>query len=425
MDNKTNGPAAAGQRPTFGARVRKSQSRGVAGMALVVASSCLLLASVATTTAVASPRIPARTTLGKWIKLGLSQTAPAAAWRGPDNRDWVVWASARNGTYSLAIISPAGHLVVRPKTIITGWSGVTADPTLLPEGTKPLLVFSGQKGSGRLGQGCVVGALSASPQWAVQSWSLSQNCVFSNVGYGDAAKSRSGQLSAAWAGGSGVEYRLGTSASIPAGSPDRQIALPSANANSVAEANDLFGNGDTYVAFDRFFDRKASLDGVYVKNLTRNGPLLRAPQSGTESVSFPAQPQRVAMAGASVHGGIYIAYCSNAGTCDRLLLWRVGARKAIRVPDSRRGLGVAMSRGPGGRLWLSWYSEQSNRVFVVQTNKADNRFGRVRSYPAPCFADGNTHIALTGGSFGRVDVALECLSAGPVKPTVFLTQSLS
>ena len=61
----------------------------------------------------------------------------------------------------------------------------------------------------------------------------------------------------------------------------------------------------------------------------------------------------------------------------------------------------------------------------MRTNKADTRFGPVRSYPVPCFADGNTHVALSGGNFGRVDIGLECLSTKQTMPTAFVTQSLA
>jgi hypothetical protein len=215
------------------------------------------------------------------------------------------------------------------------------------------------------------------------------------------------------------------SGSIPATGPDGQISLSAAHASAVAETNDASGNGHTYVAFYRFFSVKPSSDGVYVKDLTAGGPVIKAPLSGTESVNYPASGQRVALAAVSrPGGGVYLAYCSNAGTCSTFLLWKAGAKKAITVPHTKLAIGLAMSAGPAGRLWLAWYDEQDNRVVTVRTNKADTRFGPVESYPAPCFADGNTHLDLTAGSFARVEVGLECLSAGKTSvPTIYVTQS--
>ncbi len=361
---------------------------------------------------------------GHWTTLGLSQTAAPELWAGPDNRGWLVWSSDKNGIYHLAIVQAAGGVAGKPSTIIKGWSGVSATPTLLPQGKKPLLVFAGQKGSGALGQGCTVGALPASPQWTIQSWSLTSNCVFSNVGYGDASESKSGVLSAAWAGGPGAEYRIGISPTIPATGADKGIPTPLADTEFLAEANDQSGNGHFWAAFDRFFSKSPGKDGVYAKDLTANKAPVKAPGSGTEGVNV--SNQRVAMAAVSRKGGgVYLAYCSNTGTCNKALLWKVGAKKALAIPSSKQAVGLAMSAGPGGRLWLAWYNEAANRVLVVRTNRADTRFGPVKSYPVPCFADGNTHVALSGGSFGRVDVGLECLSSKQTKPTAFVTQSLT
>jgi hypothetical protein len=372
---------------------------------------------------------PASPALGHWTELGLSQSSPPELWLGPDDRGWVVWSKVTTqlstGGYNLAIMSATGK-VGKPSAIIKGWSGVSFQPTLVPNGKSPLLIFSGQKGSsGGLAAGCVVGAKPASPQWAVQSWSLSSNCVFSNVGYGDATENKSGQLAAGWAGGSGAEYRIGISPTIPATGKDKQITLTLSHAGSVALANNTSGNGDDYLAFYRFFSKNASKDGVYVKDLTADGALLRAPHSGTQSVGWsPAAGQRASMASPNAHGGgIYVAYCTDKANCPTYLLWKAGAKKAITVPGTKVAVGLAMSAGPDGRLWLAWYNEQQNRVLVMRTNKADNRFGPAHSFPVPCFQDGNTHLALTSGNDGRLDVGLECLSVKQTKPTIFVTQS--
>ncbi len=423
MDLNPRQHPAGHSRPSPGPGRRSA--RKVAALAGAAMSCSFVFAGMASSQAAPASARSASATPGKWTLLGLAQTGAPAMWRGPDHRDWVVFSSNKNGIYQLAMISAAGSLTAKPTTIIKGWSGVSATPSLLANGKSPLLVFAGQDSViGPLSDGCVVGALPASPQWAIQTWSLSNNCAFSNVGFGDASESHTGELSAAWAGGSGVEYRLGKSGTIPATGPDQQIKFTLSDADSVAEVTDWSKAGHTYAAFDRFFSKDASKDGVYAKDLTANGPVLKAPSSGTESVIYPAQPQRVAMASPSAHkGGIYLAYCSKAGTCSTFLLWKVGAKKTLTVPHTKLALGLAMSQGPSGRLWLAWYDEQNNRVYTVRTNQADTRFGPLESYPAPCIEDGNTHLALTSGSYGRVDVGLECLSAKQVKPTVFITQS--
>ena len=221
---------------------RLSLTRRLAVLATAAATGCLMFAGTAASQAAAHR--PASPALGHWTELGLSQTAPPELWLGPDHRGWVVWAANTSGHTSLAIMSATGK-VGKPSAIVKGWSGVSFQPTLLSNGKSPLLIFSGQKGSkGGLSAGCVVGAKPASPQWQVQGWSLSSNCVFSNVGYGDAAENKSGQLAAGWAGGAGVEYRIGISNTIPATGKDKQITLTLSHGGSVALANNTSGNGD-------------------------------------------------------------------------------------------------------------------------------------------------------------------------------------
>jgi hypothetical protein len=397
-------------------------SRRSAIIATAAATACLMFAGTAASQAAAHR--PANPGLGHWTELGPSQTSPPELWLGPDHRGWVVWSSNTTGVYHLAIVSPTGK-VGKPSTIIKGWGGgVSAQPTLVSNGKSPLLIFSGGKGtSGPLSMGCVVGASPGSPQWQIQGWSLSEDCAFSNVGYGDTAENKSGQLAAGWAGNSGVEYRIGISNSIPAAGSDSQITLPLSHGGSIALANNTSGNGDTDLAFYRYFSKNASQDGVYVKDLTSDGPVLKAPQSGTQSVPG-STVQRVAMASPNAHGGgIYLAYCTNKANCPTFLLWKVGAKKAITVPGTKAAIGLAMSDGPDGRLWFAWYNETQNRVIVMRTNKADNRFGPARSFPVPkpCIQSGNTHLALTSGNSGRVDVGLMCL--GATHANSFVTQS--
>jgi hypothetical protein len=396
-------------------------------LATAAATGCLMFAGTVAGPAAVSQAGTHRSSapgLGHWTELGLSQSAPPELWLGPDHRGWVVWAAATTHQYRLAMVSATGK-VGKPSTITKGWSGVIAQPTLVSNGKSPLLIFSGQKGSsGGLSAGCAVGATPASPQWHVQSWSLSNNCVFSNVGFGDAAENKSGQLAAGWFGGPGVEYRIGISPTIPATGKDSGITLTLSHGDAVAMANNTAGNGHYYLAFYRFFSKNAAKDGVYVKDLTANGAPLKAPLTGTVMSTYQIRPQRVPMASPNAHGGgVYLAYCKNKANCPTYLLWKAGAKKAITVPHTKLALGLAMSDGPDGRLWLAWYNEQQNRVIVMRTNKADNRFGPTRSVPVPCDQDGNTHLALTSGNSGRLDVGLECLSAKQTKPTVFVTQS--
>jgi hypothetical protein len=345
---------------------------------------------------------------------------PAALWRGPDNRDWVVWASSGE-TYEVARLAADGGISVAAKTALH-WTGVTNDPTLLGDGEAPLLVFSGGGPGKQYSLGCVVGAQPGTSSWTPQTWSLSNDCDASGAGYGSAARNAKGVLSAAWAAiGGGVQYRIGISNSIPAPTPDTGILIGKGATGSFSEAVDSRGSDDFYVAFARFFAPSTSDDGVFVKDLSANGTVTKAPGSGEN----PDVLQRVAFANStSPHGGIYAAYCSNDSSCSRLFLWHYGAKKAIVVPQGGGAKFVAMSSGPDGRLWLSWWNEGANRLYTVRTNKADTRFGPVESYSTSFLIEFND-FALSSGNFGRLDIVVNGVDSNTLKPLVLATQSLT
>ena len=225
-----------------------SRGRAVASLASLAGIALLPLAAASPAAAARHARLaalapgalaPSALAPGKWKLLGAAQGSAPGLWRAPDRTDWVVWAKT-GSSYSVAKLSSHGVSAGTKSVFPAGsWSGVSFEPALVSDGKVPLLIFSGQRnGGGPLAQGCVVGAVPpSSGSWQVQSWSLSRDCTFANTGFGDAAKSPSGQLSAGWAGGGGVEYRLGTSPSIPAGTADRQIALASGHAQAVAETS--------------------------------------------------------------------------------------------------------------------------------------------------------------------------------------------
>jgi hypothetical protein len=351
-------------------------------------------------------------TAGKWIQLSSSTTYTVIGgrpteWVGPNGEATVVFGALyapNKQTYFAATMSPTGHLLKLTSIFgSTYWPALSNVPTLVSDGNAPLLIFEGGGPVKPYTSDCIVGDLDTSSGWKLQSWSLSGNC--NNANNGGASEGPGGSYSAAWPGGwsngHGVLYRIGVSPTIPAGGPDGEIGVPSdAGVPYASEANDLAGTGDFYAAWAQS-SGTAGHGGLRVEDITKHGTVMVVPESGTQSV---ADFLDLAMTNTNTHGGVWIAYCANVNPCS-LRLWRVGAAKPLTIPGGDKAGNVAISAGPDGRLWVAWSLDNWD-VSVVRTNKADTAFGPVQTFTTSCGTPGQ--MALTGGSFGPVDVAMQC-----------------
>ena len=373
---------------------------------------------------------------GVWTELartlGATYTGTPAVWLAPDHYATVIWDRDIHNTkytYEGVVVEPDGIVSGVPVSILggSGWVSLTTNPTLVSHGTLPEIIFSGARdlaNSDPYSKGCVYGAIAAKPQWTLQAWSLSNDCV-NLIPAG--SETKTGRLSAAWGGSVGGEnavlYRIGTSPTIPAtGTDDHVLAPGGGDIGRTAEASDTAGADDVYVAWDQYFSKPSQDDGFYVKNASTNGPVLKAPGSDTNSVNNLFSAAAIAMATTNTHSGIYLAYCSGGTACS-LRLWRVGAATALKIPDSSPASDVAISAGPDGRIWVAWYNHSTNNVSTVRTNTADTAFGPVETYATPCLEDGL--LGLSSGSFGRLDVVLQCVDSSQLRTQDYVTQSLA
>ena len=332
-------------------------------------------------------------------------------------------------TYEAAQVGTNGKVISGPADIFaTHWGSLEFPATLLGAGGRPLLVFSGQQGStGPYSRGCVYGALGAgTAKWLLEPWSLSANCV-NPVAAAAESNASAKVLAAAWpggfAGGNGVLYRIGASPAIPAASADQHIALAKATAGQTAMVNDQAGNGHFYVGWTQVFSTPGGADGIYVRDVTA-GVTRKAPGTGTvlSQTDFPVFGRLASVNRNAKGGGVYLAYCANKSPCS-LDLWKAGAAKAMPVPSSANALGVTLAQGPGGRIWVVWYGNQSNKVFVTRTNRAATRFGVVRGYATPCAEDGL--LGLGGSPLAKLDVGMSCLNNSNLKQGQYVAQVLA
>jgi len=356
-------------------------------------------------------------------------TGTPVVWEDAHHVATVLWSrepSTSQFTYETTHIAAKGTVSTTLTDVFAGghFESLSTEPALLSDAGAPLVVFNGARASGKYKQSCIYGAKGGSGAWTLQSWSLSNDCFNSK---GSAGEGKNGVIAAAWGlagwvGGHGVEYRVGTSATIPASGADSRIPVDTHGADAAATgvAADTAGTGHFYVAWTRVFTNNNS-DGYYVEDVTAHSAAMKAPGTGTNSTNRLSGFANLAIANRNTHPGVYLAYCSNAATCH-VQLWRVGAAKAMTVPGSADAYSESISAAPSARLWIAWFNGSTNKVSVVRTNKAVTRFGPVQTFATPCAEHGL--LGLSSGSSGRLDIALQCVANSNLRAQEYAEQVL-
>jgi hypothetical protein len=147
--------------------------------------------------------------------------------------------------------------------------------------------------------------------------------------------------------------------------------------------------GDLYLVW---YGNETNAHGYYAQRIQPTvGDVVRLPSTATtEAVS--GRTPRVAAA-ARTTGGVYTAYCDTYPSCTQL---RVAGSSG---PSLRRSAGseganpskVWTAAAPDGRMWLAW-GDNSNRIFVVRSNKALTRWSAVRQLGAPTGTTSTWHL---------------------------------
>lgn len=350
--------------------------------------------------------------LGHWTSLSASNviTGTPAVWEDFTHHAFVLWdrrVALNEFTYDDAEISPTGTPGATTD-IFAGnhWGSLSNQPTLIEQEATPLVVFSGIQGvKGNYALGCIYGASGTTQPWTLETWSLSNDCAHPD---GRAGQNNVGTPAAAWPGSHAVQYRVGTSGTIPATGPDLSFAV-SANGTvyKTGVAADTGGSDDFYIAWAQTFSTPATHDGYYVKDVTAATAAKKAPGSNTNSINRLGQFANLAISARDSKPGVYVAYCAGSSGCH-LKLWRVGATSAMSLPSTPNPGMVGISSGPGGRIWVAWFDENTLKVYVTRTNKNASRFGPVRSYSTACIEHGL--LGLASGTSGRLTMALQCLN---------------
>ena len=135
----------------------------------------------------------------------------------------------------------------------------------------------------------------------------------------------------------------------------------------------------------------ASSGGTYVRRLLpAPGPVMVLPSSTDPRSSGEAARTRA--------GGVYIAWADVSGQAVKLTRYQGGSRTLAQGPIPGGGLGWAAANvfaAPGGRLWVVWWGDRSNSLFVTRSNEAVSGFEPVQTLVLP---DPSTDTGIVPGS---------------------------
>lgn len=376
---------------------------------LVALAAALGLAVTGVVAAGPSPAAPAgpegRGAPGTWTKVttgDVRNTAEPGQYRTADGVLHVAYLRHHPTSDDLAFttISASGS-TTGTGVAVGGWAGLPEDPKIVgTPGGGMRLVFGGihdVSGADPYDTGQMFSATSdaSGTTWTLESGALSES-HYAYASYGTGATTLADGTPA-------VSFPLNSTLTWNAGAGDKTFTVGSCctyNTTLARDGDDVWmaysGNGNT-----------VSTAGIFVRQLLpTEGATAKAPQSseGTDLVSPSQSTAFVARPG----GGLYAAYCIGYPTCDAVALWRIGWADPLIVPGSKGARDIALSTGPGGRLWVAWTTYDVVRV--VHTRTSGTQFGAVRTIKPPATVD-DLYGVFLAGSDGSADVLINSGSA--------------
>lgn len=111
------------------------------------------------------------------------------------------------------------------------------------------------------------------------------------------------------------------------------------------------------------------------------GPVMQAPLTLTGGGSVSAT-QRAALT-RTPQNGVWFAYPVGYPTPKSIRVWKLGTDTAITYAPGHSVAHVALSAAPDGRLWLAYYSPDTDKVYTLRSDPAATRFGQAAALSSP------------------------------------------
>ena len=288
-------------------------------------------------------------------QLGLARTAG-----GTLN---VIW---NRGTSKATIFDTrisSGGKITGTTTVATNWSG-NSGLALLSTAGNLLQLFAGGGSIGSSYNG--INAFTAPASGAL--WAHVPKVSWGGIPAGEspylgATVAANAQAVTAWPGS--YHVGLGPSGAVVPIYPDMlssELVTDQKTGSVVVSGVTIAGKGGTYVR----------------RLLPASGPVLLLPSSANARSSGEAARTRA--------GGVYIAWADVSGQAVHLTRYQGGSRTLAQGAVPGGGLGWAAANvfaAPGGRLWVIWWADRSNYLFVTRSNEAVSAFEPVQTLVLP------------------------------------------
>lgn len=352
--------------------------------------------------------VAAAAKVGKWTRLSernvssLSEPHALALGSGGVQVIWYSEDTASSESIRARTVKENGRVGSPIVSVVKGWSTLVDDPKIINNGASRMVVFGGIRSTnpGEKFYGPMAYATSSNgTSWTLGGGSLTQT-GYAYASYGTAAVDDGGVplVGVVASSTNFVTLHRGISPQVPAPSGDWTTNQSLTGYTYSASLGRDLRSGDTWAVWVQDFGTTPH-SGILAQRVypTPVGSWQKAPASTASNGDFLAPDQGVAVA-SRVGGQVWAAYKVGYPTANKIRLWRVGSSNAgftVRSKDVRR---ISLLPGPGGRLWLAWYTGTSARLHVARTNPGVTKLGIVRSLKPPTKRGSYSNVWETSGS---------------------------
>lgn len=172
------------------------------------------------------------------------------------------------------------------------------------------------------------------------------------------------------------------------GHPASQFSFP----NCCVTSEGIGTDSKTGTAFATYASTVTRHNGLFAQRLTgagrRSGRPILLPGSDVGGSPLVITGRLTATGLGGNRPGVYVTYRDGFGGARHVLLYRIGAHRAVKIAtfdDPQSLSGSTLAADPFGRLWVAWFRGQNNTfaLWVRRARTGASQFGQVRRLGLP------------------------------------------